>query len=51
MLRNDLYVHQRGYIRFALFLTLDPRVRAQGGARGQDLGHLFFFSFFNIIEE
>ena len=29
------------------------QVHAQGGARGQDLGHLFFFFFFliNIIEE
>ena len=52
MFRNDSYVHQRDSIRFALFLTLDSRVRAQGGARGQDLGHLFFFFFFfNIIEE
>ena len=54
MFRNDLYMHQRDSIRFALFLmTLDSRVRAQGGARGQDLGHFFFFFFFflNIIEE
>ena len=37
----------KGTIRFALFLmTLDSRVRAQGGARGQDLGHLIFFFFF-----
>ena len=48
MFRNDLYMHQRDSIRFALFLmTSDSRVRAQGGARGQDLGHLtFFFLFF-----
>ena len=47
MFRNDLYMHQRDSIRFALFLmTLDSRVRAQGGARGQDLGHLIFFIFF-----
>ena len=45
--RNDLYVHQGDSIRFALFLmTLDSRVRAQGVARGQDLGHLIFFFFF-----
>ena len=24
-------------------MTLDSRVHAQGGARGQDLGHLIFF--------
>ena len=47
MFRNDLYMHQRDSIRFALFLmTLDSRVRAQRGARGQDLGHLIFFFFF-----
>ena len=47
MFRNDLYMHQRDSIRFALFLmTLDSRVRAQGGARGQDLGHPIFFFFF-----
>ena len=56
MFRNDLYMHQRDSIRFALFLmTLESRVHAQGGARGQDLGpHFFFFFFFfflNIIEE
>ena len=55
MFRNDLYMHRRDSIRFALFLmTLDSRVRAQGGARGQDLGHpffFFFFFFFDIIEE
>ena len=46
MFRNDLYMYQRDSIRFALFLmTLDSRVRAQGGARGQDLGHFFFFFF------
>ena len=51
MFRNDLYMHQRDSITFTLFLmTLDSRVRAQGGARGQDLGHNFFF-FLNIIEE
>ena len=50
MFRNDSYMHQRDSIRFALFLmTLDFRVRAQGGARGQDLGHLFFFFFFLIL--
>ena len=53
MFRNDLYMHQRDSIRFALFLmTLDSRVRAQGGARGQDLGHLIIIIFFfNIMEE
>ena len=50
MFRNDLYMHQRDSIRFALFLmTLDSRIRAQGGARGQDLGHLFFFFFFSFF--
>ena len=53
MFRNDSYMHQRDSIRFALFLmTLDSRVRAQGGARGQDLGHVFFlllFFFFLIL--
>ena len=51
MFRKDLYMHQRDSIRFALFLmTLDSRVRAQGGARGQDLGlPIFFFFFFFII--
>ena len=49
MFRNDLYMHQRDSIRFALFLmTLESRVRAQGGARGQDLGHHFFFFFFKV---
>ena len=59
MFRNDLYMHRRVCIRFALFLmTLDSRVCAKGGARGQDLGHpiffiiiIFFFFFFDIIEE
>ena len=50
MFRNDSYVHQRNSIRFALFLmTLDSRVCAQGGARGQDLGHFFFFFFFFFL--
>ena len=50
MFRNDLYMHQRDSVRFDLFLmTLDSRVRAQGGARGQDLGHLIFFFFFFLI--
>ena len=44
MFRNHSYLHHRYSIRFALCLmTLDIRVHAQGGARGQDLGHLFFF--------
>ena len=55
MLRNILHLPHRYSIRFALFLmTLDSRVNALGGARGQNLGHLnffFFFFFFNIIEE
>ena len=54
MFRNDLYMHRRDSVRFALFLmTLDSRVRAQGGARGQDLGHpiFFFIFFFDIIGE
>ena len=56
MLRNHSYLHlpHRYSIRFALFLmTLDTRVHAGGGARGQNLGHLNFFYFFfiNIIEE
>ena len=46
MFRNDLYMHQRDSIRFPLFLmTLDSRVRAQGGARG----FFFFFFFFFLI--
>ena len=50
MFRNDLYMHRRDSIRFALSLmTLDFRVRAQGGARGQDLGHPFFFFFFSFF--
>ena len=50
MFRNDLYMHQRDCIRFALFLmTLDSRVRAQGGARGQDLGHLILFIFLSHL--
>ena len=53
MFRNDLYMHRRDSIRFALFLkTLDSRVRARGGARGQNLGRpIFYFFFFYIIEE
>ena len=52
MFRNHSYLHHRYSIRFALCLmTLDFRVHAQGGARGQDLGHIFFFFFFNIIED
>ena len=40
MLRNHLYLPHRYSIRFALFLmTLDSRVHARGGARGQNLGH------------
>ena len=47
MLRNHSYLPHRYSIRFALFLmTLDTRVLAGGGARGQNLGHLFFFFFF-----
>ena len=53
MLRNHSYLPHRYSIRFALFLmTLDTRVHAGGGARGQNLGHLnvfllfFFFLFF-----
>ena len=44
MLRNHSYLPHRYSIRFALFLmTLDTRVHAGGGARGQNLGHLNFF--------
>ena len=47
MLRNHSYLPHRYSIRFALFLmTLDTRVHAGGGARGQNLGHLNFFFFF-----
>ena len=47
MLRNHSYLPHRYSIRFALFLmTLDTRVHAWGGARGQNLGHLNFFFFF-----
>ena len=47
MLRNHSYLPHRYSIRFALFLmTLDTRVHAGGGARGQNLGHLIFFFFF-----
>ena len=43
MLRNNSYLPHRYSIRFALFLmTLDTRVHAGGGARGQNLGHLHF---------
>ena len=46
MLRNHSYLPHRYSIRFALFLmTLDTRVHAGGGARGQNLGHLIFFFF------
>ena len=53
MFRNDSYLHQRYSVRFALFLMiLDSSVHAQGGARGQDLGHLIIIFFFNNnIEE
>ena len=45
MLRNHSYLPHRYSIRFALFLmTLDTRVHAGGGARGQNLGHLSFQS-------
>ena len=47
MLRNHSYLPHRYSIRFALFLmTLDTRVHAGGGARGQNLGHLIIFYFF-----
>ena len=47
MLRNHSYLPHRYSIRFALLLmTLDTRVHAGGGARGQNLGHLIFFCFF-----
>ena len=50
MFRNHSYLHHTYSIRFALCLmTLDFRVHAQGGARGQDLGHLFFFFFFFVF--
>ena len=51
------HLHHWYSIRFALCLMrLDSRVHAQGGARGQDLGHiifiyLFIFFFFLIIIE
>ena len=51
MLRNHSYLPHRYSIRFALFLmTLDTRVHAEGGARGQNLGHLNFFFFFFFLE-
>ena len=38
MLRNYSFLDHRYSIRFALFLmTLDSRVQAQGGARGQNV--------------
>ena len=38
------YLHHRYSIRFALVLmTLHSRFHAQGGARGQDIGHLILF--------
>ena len=47
MFRNHSYLPHRYSIRFALFLmTLDTRVHAGSGARGQNLGHLNFFFFF-----
>ena len=47
MLRNHSYLPHRYSIRFALFLmTLDTRVHAGGGAKGQNLEHLNFFFFF-----
>ena len=50
MLRNHSYLPHRYSLRFALFLmTLDTRVRAGGGARGQNLGHLKFFFFLLIL--
>ena len=50
MLRNHSYLPHRYSIRFALFLmTLDTRVHAGGGARGQNLGHLNFFFFFFLF--
>ena len=50
MLRNHSYLPHRYSIRFALFLmTLDTRVHAGGGARGQNLGHLNFFFFFFFL--
>ena len=43
MFRNHPYLDHRYCIRFALFLmTLVSRVYAQGGTRGQDLGHLIY---------
>ena len=47
MLRNHSYLPHRYSVRSALFLmTLDTRVHAGGGARGQNVGHLNFFFFF-----
>ena len=45
MFRNHSYLDHKYCIRCVLLLmiALDCRVHAQGGARGQDLGHLFFF--------
>ena len=46
MFRNQSYLHHGDSLWFALFLmTLDSRVHAQGGARGQDLGYLIFIFF------
>ena len=51
MLRNHSYLPHRYSIRFALFLmTLDTRVHAGGGARGQNLGHLIFFFFLMLLK-
>ena len=50
MFRNHPYLDHRYCIRFALFLmTLVSRVHAQGGTRGQDLGHLIFFYLFIFL--
>ena len=50
MLRNHSYLPHRYSIRFALLLmTLDTRVHAGGGARGQNLGCLIFFYFFFFL--
>ena len=47
MFRNHSHLHYMYSIWFALFLmTLQSRVNAPGGARGQDLGYLILFYFF-----
>ena len=47
MFRNHSHLHHRYSKRFALFLmTLVSRVHAQGGARGQDLGHFIIVIIF-----